>query len=61
LIANIDHKEGTLLHLRLIDPANPASAEDPLGCVNADLVADGLASIDRKGCAKVLAGLSADT
>ncbi|KAF9566683.1 transcription factor [Agrocybe pediades] len=50
LIANIDHKEGGLLHLRLIDPANPASAEDPLACVNADLVAEGLASIDRKGC-----------
>jgi len=50
LVANIDHKEGNLLHLRLIDPSNPAVAEDPLACVNADLVSEGLASIDRKGC-----------
>lgn len=56
LIANIDHKEGSLLHLRLIDPANPACAQDPLACVNGDLVADGLASVDRKGCARYLQG-----
>ena len=56
LIANIDHKEGSLLHLRLIDPGNPASAQDPLACVNADLVSDGLASIDRKGCVRYLQG-----
>ena len=55
LIANIDHKEGSLLHLRLIDPANSESAlQDPLACVNADLVAAGLASIDRKGCVRYL-------
>ena len=51
LVANIDHKEGTILHLRLIDPANPASTVD---CVNADLVRDGLASIDGKGCARYI-------
>ncbi|CAA7259116.1 unnamed protein product [Cyclocybe aegerita] len=50
LVANIDHKEGSLLHLRLIDPTNPAVAEDPLVCINADLVSEGLASVDRKGC-----------
>jgi len=50
LIANVDHKEGSLLHLRLIDPENPASAEDPLACINADLLSEGLASIDRKNC-----------
>ncbi|KAH0589010.1 hypothetical protein H2248_004787 [Termitomyces sp. 'cryptogamus'] len=50
LVANIDHKEGSLLHLRLIDPENPASTSDPFACINADLVADGLAIIDRKGC-----------
>ncbi|EJD52667.1 hypothetical protein AURDEDRAFT_111290 [Auricularia subglabra TFB-10046 SS5] len=50
LIGNIDHKEGTLLHLRLIDPSDPLSAEDPLASINADLVREGLASIDRKGC-----------
>lgn len=26
------------------------SAHEPLACINADLVAEGLASIDRKGC-----------
>ncbi|KAH9485463.1 Staphylococcal nuclease domain-containing protein 1 [Psilocybe cubensis] len=50
LVANIDYKEGPLLHLRLIDPSNPAVAEDPLACINADLVAEGLASIDKRGC-----------
>lgn len=50
LVANIDRKEGTLLHLRLIDPSNPSATSDPLACVNADLVREGLALIDRKGC-----------
>ncbi|KAJ7076400.1 hypothetical protein B0H15DRAFT_925222 [Mycena belliarum] len=50
LVANIDHKEGSLLHLRLMDPSDPASAEDPLACINADLLHDGVASIDRKNC-----------
>jgi staphylococcal nuclease domain-containing protein 1 len=43
-VANVDHKEGALLHLRLIDPENPD------GCINVDLVAEGLVSIDRRGC-----------
>lgn len=50
LIGNVDAKEGSLLHLRLIDPSDPVSAEDPLASINADLVREGLASIDRKGC-----------
>ncbi|KAF8743984.1 hypothetical protein AX14_013386 [Amanita brunnescens Koide BX004] len=50
LVANIDHKEGSLLHLRLIDPSDPAAQTDPYACINADLVKEGLASIDRKGC-----------
>lgn len=50
LVANIDHKEGSLLHLRLIDPSNPETAEDPSACINADLVSEGLASMDKKGC-----------
>jgi staphylococcal nuclease domain-containing protein 1 len=50
LVANVDNKEGALLHLRLIDPANPATADDPHACVNVDLAAEGLASIDKKGC-----------
>ncbi|KAF7296136.1 Transcriptional factor [Mycena kentingensis (nom. inval.)] len=50
LVANIDHKEGGVLHLRLMDPTDPAAAEDPLACINADLLRDGLATIDRKNC-----------
>lgn len=50
LVANIDHKEGSTLHLRLIDPADPVTGEDPLASINVDLVRDGLASVDRKGC-----------
>ncbi|KAH9040966.1 transcription factor [Lactarius pseudohatsudake] len=50
LVANVDHKEGPTLHLRLIDPADPATAEDPLASINVDLVREGLASVDRKGC-----------
>lgn len=38
------------MHLRLMDPADPAAVHDPLSCINADLVSEGLASIDRKGC-----------
>ncbi|WVF72237.1 hypothetical protein IAT40_007049 [Kwoniella sp. CBS 6097] len=47
LIANVDQKEGNLLHLRLIDPADPNAADDPLACLNADLVREGLATIDK--------------
>ncbi|KAJ7770129.1 hypothetical protein DFH07DRAFT_266338 [Mycena maculata] len=50
LVANIDHKEGALLHLRLMDPSDPAAAEDALACINADLLHDGVAAIDRKNC-----------
>ena len=49
-MANVDHKKGTLLHLRPIDPANLDTANDPNACINVNLVAEGLASIDRKGC-----------
>ncbi|KAK0504683.1 hypothetical protein EDD18DRAFT_308303 [Armillaria luteobubalina] len=48
LIANVDQQEGSLLHLRLIDPLDPASAQDPLSCINADLLREGLATIDRR-------------
>ncbi|KAI5123940.1 hypothetical protein M0805_006355 [Coniferiporia weirii] len=50
LVANVDYREGPLLHLRLIDPTDPNAAQDPLACVNIDLVREGLASVDRKGC-----------
>ncbi|KAF8633360.1 hypothetical protein AX17_004531 [Amanita inopinata Kibby_2008] len=50
LVANIDHKEGSVVHLRLIDTSDPATQNDPCTCINADLVSEGLASIDRKGC-----------
>ena len=49
LVANVDHREGALLHLRLIDPENPETASDPNVCINVDLVAEGFASIDRRG------------
>jgi staphylococcal nuclease domain-containing protein 1 len=48
LVANVDHKEGSLMHLRLMDPTDPAAQHDPLACINADLLRDGLAAIDRK-------------
>ncbi|WVQ78068.1 hypothetical protein IAT38_000149 [Cryptococcus sp. DSM 104549] len=47
LVANIDQREGNVLHLRLIDPADPNVREDPLACLNADLVREGLATIDK--------------
>lgn len=50
LVANIDQKEGSLLHLRLMDPSDPNAAQDPLACINADLLRDGVAAIDRKNC-----------
>ena len=50
LVANVDYREGQTLHLRLIDPSDPNAAQDPLACINADLVREGLASPDKKGC-----------
>jgi staphylococcal nuclease domain-containing protein 1 len=50
LVANIDYKERALLHLRLIDPSNPIVTQDPLACINADLVSEGLAVTDQRGC-----------
>ncbi|KAG8899320.1 hypothetical protein FRB99_006782 [Tulasnella sp. 403] len=47
LIANIDAKAGPLLHLRLIDPADSSS---PTDSINTQLVREGYAVIDRKGC-----------
>ena len=49
-MANVGHKGGTLLHLRPIDPSNLDTANDPNAYINIDLVADGLAPIDGKGC-----------
>jgi staphylococcal nuclease domain-containing protein 1 len=46
----VDQREGPLLHLRLIDPQDPAAANDHTKSINADLLREGLASIDRKGC-----------
>ena len=50
LVANTDFREGTLLHLRLMDPSDSAATEDPLACINADLLREGYASLDRKHC-----------
>ncbi|KAH8828077.1 hypothetical protein DL96DRAFT_1601611 [Flagelloscypha sp. PMI_526] len=49
LIANTDSKDGGLLHLRLMDPSSQETAGDPLASINADLLREGLASLDRKG------------
>ncbi|KAG8747170.1 hypothetical protein FRC10_002219 [Ceratobasidium sp. 414] len=48
LVANVDHKDGHILHLRLIDPQDPQSTNDPHASINTELVRDGLAMIDRK-------------
>ncbi|KAF8678179.1 Tudor domain [Rhizoctonia solani] len=48
LVANVDHKDGHILHLRLIDPQDPHSANDPHASINTELVRDGLAMIDKK-------------
>ncbi|KIL60726.1 hypothetical protein M378DRAFT_13973 [Amanita muscaria Koide BX008] len=45
LIADIDHKDGPLFHLRLIDPSDGIIENDPNTCINADLVREGLASM----------------
>ena len=47
LIANTDYKEGSLRHLRLMSPDDHTEA---LSSVNVDLLREGLATIDRKGC-----------
>ncbi|KAI0093340.1 transcription factor [Irpex rosettiformis] len=47
LVANTDFKEGSLLHLRLMDGEQHT---DSLSSVNVDLLREGLATIDRKGC-----------
>ena len=36
--------------MRLVDPLDPAVAQDSTVCINAELVRDGLANVDRKGC-----------
>ncbi|EOR02095.1 nuclease domain-containing protein 1 [Wallemia ichthyophaga EXF-994] len=49
LVAKVDAKDANgTLHLRLLDPSDPDSAISAEYCINADLVADGLALIDKK-------------
>ncbi|GJJ06096.1 hypothetical protein Clacol_000285 [Clathrus columnatus] len=51
LVANTDFRDGSSsLHIRLMDPSDPEAAKDPLSCINADLIREGYALIDRKGC-----------
>jgi len=38
------------MHLRLMDPTDSAAQHDPLACINAELLREGVAMIDRKGC-----------
>jgi staphylococcal nuclease domain-containing protein 1 len=33
-----------------VDPTDPVASQDPLVSINASLVGEGFASIDRKGC-----------
>lgn len=40
-MANVDHKDGHTLHLRLIDPQDPQTASDPNASINTELVRDG--------------------
>ena len=49
LIAVVDYKEGPLLHLRLIDPSDPASSTDAEASINADLAREGFGTVDKKG------------
>ncbi|KAG9014511.1 hypothetical protein FRB93_013636 [Tulasnella sp. JGI-2019a] len=50
LIANIDAREGPLLHLRLMDPSDSSSTSDPSASINSTLVREGFCIVDRKGC-----------
>ncbi|EJF65082.1 transcription factor [Dichomitus squalens LYAD-421 SS1] len=50
LIANVDQKDGQLLHLRLIDPNDPPSPNDLYNSINVELVREGYATVDKKGC-----------
>lgn len=36
------------MHLRLVDPAHPSAGSDRLASINADLVRDGYAIVERK-------------
>ncbi|KAF8313103.1 transcription factor [Clavulina sp. PMI_390] len=48
LIAIVDHREGSLMHLRLVDPADPSTGSDRLSSINVDLVREGFAVVERK-------------
>lgn len=50
LVGNVDYREGSVLHLRLMDPGR---AGDALECINVDLVREGLGSVDEEGCGYV--------
>jgi len=34
LIAIVDHREGNVMHLRLVNPADPATGSDKLASIN---------------------------
>lgn len=48
LIAIVDHREGNVMHLRLVDPTHPTTGSDKLGSINVDLVREGFAVVERK-------------
>jgi staphylococcal nuclease domain-containing protein 1 len=48
LVANIDAREPSLLHLSLFDPSDPSSSTSHESSINVSLVREGLARIDVK-------------
>lgn len=48
LVANIDARENTLLHLSLFDPKNPSASMSHESSINVLLVREGLARIDMR-------------
>lgn len=48
LVANIDAREPTLLHVSLFDPADPSSLASHESSINVSLVREGLARIDTR-------------
>lgn len=46
LVANVNYREGPLLHLTLFDPE---LSKDELATLNGEMVKEGYASVDRKG------------
>lgn len=48
LVANIDHRDSSSLHLSLFDPSDPSSLASHESSINVQLVREGLARIDKR-------------